>query len=137
VRQHVAHKRTFLYLEQLILRAGADGQCTNIKDIHEGLDFFFSHRAHALKLIDFLQVRCVWVWVYGCVGVGVGGVWGVRHVVARSGRDGVCMSWQGMLCGAAWDATPAVDASSLLPALAVAPRSLPRHPGRGAVPLPR
>jgi hypothetical protein len=57
VRQHVAHKRTFLYLEQLILRAGADQQCVNIKDIHEGLDFFFSHRAHALKLIDFLQVR--------------------------------------------------------------------------------
>lgn len=55
VRQHVAHKRTFLYLEQLILRAGADQQCVNIKDIHEGLDFFFSHRAHALKLIDFLQ----------------------------------------------------------------------------------
>lgn len=31
-------------------------QCTNIKDIHEGVDFFFSHRAHGLKLIDFLQV---------------------------------------------------------------------------------
>eukprot|EP00879_Flechtneria_rotunda_P020112 GHRR01021152.1.p1 GENE.GHRR01021152.1~~GHRR01021152.1.p1 ORF type:complete len:446 (+),score=110.36 GHRR01021152.1:905-2242(+) len=55
VRQHVPHKRTFLYLEQLILRAGADAQCVNIKDIHEGLDFFFSNRAHALKLIDFLQ----------------------------------------------------------------------------------
>jgi hypothetical protein len=55
-RQHVAHKRTFLYLEQLILRAGADTQCINIKDIHEGLDFYFSNRAHALKLIDFLQV---------------------------------------------------------------------------------
>lgn len=53
----MAHKRTFLYLEQLILRAGADAQCVNIKDIHEGLDFFFSHRAHGLKLIDFLQVR--------------------------------------------------------------------------------
>jgi nonsense-mediated mRNA decay protein 3 len=57
VRQHVAHKRTFLYLEQLILRAGADAQCIKINDIHEGLDFFFSNRAHALKLIDFLQVR--------------------------------------------------------------------------------
>lgn len=56
MRQHVPHKRTFLYLEQLILRAGADAQCVNIKDIHEGLDFFFSNRAHGLKLIDFLQV---------------------------------------------------------------------------------
>eukprot|EP00775_Hariotina_reticulata_P007031 gene7031-7245_t len=55
VRQHVPHKRTFLYLEQLILRANADAQCVNIKDIHEGLDFFFSNRAHGLKLIDFLQ----------------------------------------------------------------------------------
>jgi nonsense-mediated mRNA decay protein 3 len=56
VRQHVPHKRTFLYLEQLILRAGADAQCINIKDNHEGLDFFFANRAHGLKLIDFLQV---------------------------------------------------------------------------------
>ncbi|KAF6250964.1 hypothetical protein COO60DRAFT_1678393 [Scenedesmus sp. NREL 46B-D3] len=37
------------------LRAGADGQCINIKDNHEGLDFFFANRAHGLKLIDFLQ----------------------------------------------------------------------------------
>lgn len=59
VRQHVPHKRTFLYLEQLILRAGADGQCINIKDIHEGLDFFFANRAHGLKFIDFLQVSCL------------------------------------------------------------------------------
>jgi nonsense-mediated mRNA decay protein 3 len=59
VRQHVPHKRTFLYLEQLILRAGADAQCINIKDNHEGLDFFFANRAHGLKLIDFLQVRFV------------------------------------------------------------------------------
>uniref|UniRef100_A0A383VQ78 60S ribosomal export protein NMD3 n=1 Tax=Tetradesmus obliquus TaxID=3088 RepID=A0A383VQ78_TETOB len=55
VRQHVPHKRTFLYLEQLILRAGADAQCINIKDNHEGLDFFFANRAHGLKIIDFLQ----------------------------------------------------------------------------------
>lgn len=55
VRQHVAHKRTFLFLEQLILKHGADQQCVNIRDIHEGVDFFFSHRAHALKFVDFLQ----------------------------------------------------------------------------------
>ena len=58
VRQHVAHKRTFLFLEQLILKHGADQQCVNIRDIHEGVDFFFSHRAHALKFVDFLQ-SCV------------------------------------------------------------------------------
>lgn len=26
-----------------------------IKDIHEGVDFFYSQRGHALKFIDFLQ----------------------------------------------------------------------------------
>jgi NMD protein affecting ribosome stability and mRNA decay len=30
-------------------------QCVNIKDIHEGVDFFFSHRAHGMRFIDFLQ----------------------------------------------------------------------------------
>ncbi len=57
VRQHVAHKRTFLFLEQLILKHSAADQATNIRDIHEGIDFFFSHRAHGSKFIDFLQVR--------------------------------------------------------------------------------
>ena len=37
VRQHVYHKRTFLFLEQLILKHGADVNCTKIKDIHEWL----------------------------------------------------------------------------------------------------
>ena len=36
LRQHVFHKRTFLFLEQLILKHGADVNCTNIRDIHEG-----------------------------------------------------------------------------------------------------
>jgi NMD protein affecting ribosome stability and mRNA decay len=31
-------------------------QAVKITDIHEGLDFFFGSRAHALKLVDFLQV---------------------------------------------------------------------------------
>jgi hypothetical protein len=31
-------------------------QAVKITDIHEGIDFFFSNRAHALKLVDFLQV---------------------------------------------------------------------------------
>lgn len=55
VRQHVPHKRTFFYLEQLILKHGADAHCVNVKDIHEGVDFFFANRAHAVKFIDFLQ----------------------------------------------------------------------------------
>ncbi|KAJ9534620.1 hypothetical protein QJQ45_002905 [Haematococcus lacustris] len=55
VRQHVFHKRTFLYLEQLILKHQAAEQAIKVTDIHEGIDFFFSSRSHALKLIDFLQ----------------------------------------------------------------------------------
>ena len=35
VRQHVEHKRTFFYLEQLILKHNADAHCLNIKEIHE------------------------------------------------------------------------------------------------------
>lgn len=55
VRQHVPHKRTFFYLEQLIIRHGADEQCLKIKDIHEGIDFYMGNRAHGTKLVDFLQ----------------------------------------------------------------------------------
>lgn len=55
VRQHVPHKRTFFFLEQLILKHGADESCVNVKNIHEGVDFYFGSRAHAIKFIDFLQ----------------------------------------------------------------------------------
>ena len=62
VRQHTHHKRTFMFLEQLILKHGVDDSCTNVKDIHEGVDFFFANRQHAIKFIDFLQnvvpIRC-------------------------------------------------------------------------------
>lgn len=55
VRQHVSHKRTFFFLEQLILKHGADEACVNVKEMHEGVDFYFANRAHAVKFIDFLQ----------------------------------------------------------------------------------
>jgi hypothetical protein len=44
VRQHVEHKRTFMMLEQLILKHGADANCLQIRGKHEGLDFFYSNR---------------------------------------------------------------------------------------------
>jgi NMD protein affecting ribosome stability and mRNA decay len=87
VRQHVPHKRTFLYLEQLILRAGADAQCINIKDNHEGLDFFFANRAHGLKLIDFLQVRAFLFFMRTVVN------WGLQGAVVAAGSN---MSWQAL-----------------------------------------
>lgn len=55
VRQHVAHKRTFFFLEQLILKHGADEACVNVKEMHEGVDFYFANRAHAVKFINFLE----------------------------------------------------------------------------------
>ena len=44
-----------MFLEQLILKHGVDESCSNVKDIHEGVDFFFTNRQHAIKFIDFLQ----------------------------------------------------------------------------------
>lgn len=55
VRQHTEHKRTFMFLEQVILKYNAAAACINIKDIHEGVDFFFSKRSHAQRFLDFLQ----------------------------------------------------------------------------------
>lgn len=40
VRQHVEHKRTFFYLEQVILKHGAAHSCINIKDVHQVLASF-------------------------------------------------------------------------------------------------
>src|SRR6185295_14509568 len=54
VRQKVPHKRTFLYLEQLILKHGAHKDAINIKEVHDGIDFYFAHRNHAEKFLDFL-----------------------------------------------------------------------------------
>jgi nonsense-mediated mRNA decay protein 3 len=55
VRQKVPHKRTFLYLEQLILKHGAHKDTINIKEVKDGLDFFFSARNQAEKFVDFLS----------------------------------------------------------------------------------
>jgi nonsense-mediated mRNA decay protein 3 len=54
VRQKVPHKRTFLFLEQLILKHSAHKDTINIKEVKDGLDFFFSARNHAEKFVDFL-----------------------------------------------------------------------------------
>ncbi|KAJ3376138.1 hypothetical protein GGF31_000205 [Allomyces arbusculus] len=55
VRQKVPHKRTFLYLEQIILKHNAQKDTINIKEAREGLDFFFAQRSHAIKFCDFLS----------------------------------------------------------------------------------
>lgn len=54
VRQKVSHKRTFLFLEQLILKHGAQKDTISVKEVRDGLDFFYSSKSHAIKMVDFL-----------------------------------------------------------------------------------
>ncbi|XP_011865136.1 PREDICTED: 60S ribosomal export protein NMD3 isoform X2 [Vollenhovia emeryi] len=54
VRQRVANKKTFYYLEQLILKHRAHEHTLGIKPVHEGLDFFFANETTARKMIDFI-----------------------------------------------------------------------------------
>lgn len=55
IRQKVAHKRTFLFLEQLILKHNAHVDTISIKEAKDGLDFYYGQRNHAVKMIDFLN----------------------------------------------------------------------------------
>ena len=55
VRQKVPHKRTFLYLEQLILKSNAHRDTMNIKEVDAGIDFFFAQRNGAEKFVEFLS----------------------------------------------------------------------------------
>lgn len=54
VRQKVSHKKTFFFLEQLILKHNAHAHTINIENVPDGVDFFFSERSHAAKFVDFL-----------------------------------------------------------------------------------
>lgn len=67
VRQKVPHKRTFLYLEQVILKHGAHQDTVNIKEASNGLDFYFSARNSAEKMVEFLHsiVPCTFVFPHG------------------------------------------------------------------------
>ncbi|EGW34120.1 nonsense-mediated mRNA decay protein 3 [Spathaspora passalidarum NRRL Y-27907] len=55
IRQKVPHKRTFLYLEQLILKHNAHVDTISIQESKDGLDFFYSQKNHAAKMLDFLS----------------------------------------------------------------------------------
>lgn len=55
VRQKVPHKRTFLYLEQLIIRHNAQEDTVWIKAHPDGLDFYFFQRSQALRFTSFLN----------------------------------------------------------------------------------
>ncbi|KAK4035046.1 NMD3 family-domain-containing protein [Parachaetomium inaequale] len=55
VRQKVTHKRTFLLLEQLILKHQAHRDTINIKEERDGIDFYFAQRNQAEAFINFLK----------------------------------------------------------------------------------
>lgn len=55
LRQKVDHKKTFLYLEQLILRKSLHENFTRVEGQPDGLDFFFAHKSHALNFLEFLN----------------------------------------------------------------------------------
>jgi nonsense-mediated mRNA decay protein 3 len=57
VRQRVQHKRTFFWLEQVILKYRAHQNTTAIKEFPNGLDFYYAQRSHAVKMVEFLRAR--------------------------------------------------------------------------------
>ncbi|KAK2160138.1 hypothetical protein LSH36_139g02023 [Paralvinella palmiformis] len=54
IRQKTSHKKTLFYLEQQILKHKAHVNTTSIKQVHDGLDFYYGHKQEARKLVDFL-----------------------------------------------------------------------------------
>ena len=55
LRQKASHRRTFLYLEQIIMRHEIHRNCTRIQLQPDGLDFFFGHRMHGMRFLEFVQ----------------------------------------------------------------------------------
>jgi nonsense-mediated mRNA decay protein 3 len=55
LRQKVDHKRTFYYLEQVILKHGLYETMSKIKEEPDGLDFYFPSRSAAQKCLDFFN----------------------------------------------------------------------------------
>lgn len=55
LRQRVEHKKTFLYVEQLIIKFEMQAMCIAIKEQSDGLDFLFNQKSHAVKFVDFIS----------------------------------------------------------------------------------
>jgi len=55
VRQNVDYKKTFLYLEQLIMKQNLYQKMHSIEEAPGGLDFNYKDRAGALKLVEFIS----------------------------------------------------------------------------------
>lgn len=55
IRQKVPHKKTFFHLEQVILKNKAHADTVSIKESRDGIDFFYLHKNHAQRMVDFLK----------------------------------------------------------------------------------
>ncbi|KAL2895005.1 60S ribosomal export protein NMD3 [Bienertia sinuspersici] len=55
MRQYVPHMRTLNYLEGLIYKHGACDSAAKIKQVQQGVDFFFARKSDAMKFFDFLS----------------------------------------------------------------------------------
>lgn len=54
LRQRVAHKRSFFWLEQIILKHGAHREASNVVETPDGIDFFFGDSRKARRFVDFV-----------------------------------------------------------------------------------
>ena len=70
-----SHKRTFLYLEQMILKHRLHTSALRIKETHEGLDLFYATKQEARKLVDFITSSVpskyelyiyIYIYLYNC-----------------------------------------------------------------------
>lgn len=64
VRQKTTHKKTLLYLEQLILKHKAHAHCVAIKQVHNGIDFYFSKKDFSQRFVEFLKSVVPIRWQY-------------------------------------------------------------------------
>eukprot|EP00904_Undaria_pinnatifida_P005794 jgi/Undpi1/2344/HiC_scaffold_13.g05727.m1 len=62
IRQHTAHKRTMLVLEQRILKADAHRKCLSVETVRGGIDVYFGAKHDATEFVNFLSsvapIRC-------------------------------------------------------------------------------
>lgn len=55
IRQKVEHKKTFLLLEQLIMKNKVADKALKIEEAIDGLDFFFKKQDHTRRLVQFVS----------------------------------------------------------------------------------
>lgn len=59
LRQRVHHKRTFLFLEQMILKHNAQEKTIGVKQMYDGLDFQYGRQSHCNRIISFVMTNFV------------------------------------------------------------------------------